>query len=111
MNVARPYFPIKIFVDIRRPCGSQSRIILCIRPASLGIHTTSRGYQILVVGADSSTVTLDSAKIATSSDYILANRMEGNPLGDYQFPLCLLGPGPTAAITMNGVKEIVLVSP
>jgi len=41
----------------------------------------------------------------------VANAMEGNPLGDNEFPLRLVGAGPTGAQMVNGIKEIRLLLP
>lgn len=71
----------------------------------------ARGYQVQVIGADGSSVTLDSAKIAQNKDYVVANEMEGNPLGDTEFPLRLVGGGPTTKQMINGIKEIRLIIP
>ena len=74
-------------------------------------NLAASGYQVQVTGADGTSVTLDSAKIAMSNDYMVANAMEGNPLGDNEFPLRLVGAGPTGAQMVNGIKEIRLLLP
>jgi len=74
-------------------------------------NLATSGYQVQVIGEDGSSVTLDSAKIARSTDYVVANKMEGNPLGDVEFPLRLVGTGPSATEMIDGIKEIRLVLP
>jgi DMSO/TMAO reductase YedYZ molybdopterin-dependent catalytic subunit len=48
-------------------------------------------YAVELIGGDGATLTLDSTKITADDDYIVASEMEGNPLGDMQFPVSLVG--------------------
>jgi len=65
-----------------------------------------RGYDIEVVGNDGTAVTLNSAVVAEAGDLVVANTLEGNPLGDIDFPLRLVGPGLASSQMVSGVKEI-----
>ena len=56
-----------------------------------GQESAEKAYSIEVVGADGHTVTLDGADMAGNPGYLVANEMEGIPLGDAEFPLSLVG--------------------
>ncbi len=73
----------------------------------------SGGYTVEIVGLGGSNVTLDSAEVAGSSDYVVADKMLGNPLGDRDFPVSLVGSGVAsggylsdAERFVGGIKEI-----
>ena len=53
--------------------------------------SSGAAYTAELVGADGTSLTIDSRKIATAADYVIANQMEGNPLGDKEFPVSLVG--------------------
>ena len=51
------------------------------------------GYKVEVVTADGATVTLDSSQIDQKKDILVASKVNGNPLGETDFPLRLVGAG------------------
>ncbi len=69
-------------------------------------------YTVEIVGLGGFTVTLDSAEVAGSSDYLVADEMFGIPLGDWEFPLSLVGAGIASGylgdsdMFVGGIKEI-----
>jgi DMSO/TMAO reductase YedYZ molybdopterin-dependent catalytic subunit len=65
----------------------------------------ARGYKIEIVGTDGAAVELDPADIALDK-VVVANKMEGNPLGDIEFPLRLVGAGLQSAQIVDGIREI-----
>jgi DMSO/TMAO reductase YedYZ molybdopterin-dependent catalytic subunit len=71
----------------------------------------AKGYQIEVVGANGSTVTLDSAKVALSKEYILASKMNGNELTGTDAPLRLVGPAVDSEQSLGGIITIRLLLP
>jgi DMSO/TMAO reductase YedYZ molybdopterin-dependent catalytic subunit len=67
------------------------------------------GYDIEVVGGDGYTVTLNSADIALTKEYILANKMNGEDLAGEDAPLRLVGPAVDSKMSVGGVTEIRLL--
>ena len=56
-----------------------------------GQESPQKAYSVEITGADGHTVTLDGADVAGNPGYVVANEMEGIPLGDEEFPLSLVG--------------------
>jgi hypothetical protein len=67
-------------------------------------------YTVTVVGTDGMTVSLNSTEISESRGIIVAGQMEGNPLGDVEFPLRLVGPALRPSQMVGGIREIHLLS-
>jgi hypothetical protein len=69
------------------------------------------GYPIEVIGADGFKVTLDSAAVALSKEYLLANKMGGEELTGKDAPLRLVGRALDKQSSVGGVVEIRLLLP
>jgi DMSO/TMAO reductase YedYZ molybdopterin-dependent catalytic subunit len=69
----------------------------------------SLGYTVKVSAGDGYNSTLQSAQIAHSSDYIIANTLNGQPLADQQWPLRLIGAGIVPKISVAKVATIDLI--
>ena len=69
------------------------------------------GYNILITGNDGYTTTISSKDIIRSSNYLLANSLNGThiPDNDENWPLRLTGANVTGGMTIKGVKSIRLV--
>jgi DMSO/TMAO reductase YedYZ molybdopterin-dependent catalytic subunit len=66
----------------------------------------AEGYPIEVVGAGGKTTTLDSAKIALSKEYMVANKMNDQELTGQDAPLRLVGPAVDDSASVGGITEI-----
>ncbi len=55
-----------------------------------GAEWNGDNYTVEFVGVDGSTLSVDFMEIEADDDYIVANQMEGNPLGDKEFPISLV---------------------
>ncbi|MDN5365308.1 MAG: hypothetical protein PWP44_511 [Thermacetogenium sp.] len=63
------------------------------QPHDFDANQATAGYTILVKAGDGYTKDFASADVAWSSDYIVANKCNGKPLGDSAWPLRLVGAG------------------
>jgi len=68
----------------------------------------ANGYQVVITAADNTSVTINSADIIRSSDYIIANSLNGEtiPDTDSNWPLRLVGQAVTGG---NSIKQIVRI--
>lgn len=66
------------------------------------------GYFIELFAADGYNVSLESAQTHFNEDIILANSVNGEPLGEDHFPLRLVGPGLEKKTMVGRVAQIVL---
>ncbi|ACL15569.1 DUF4430 domain-containing protein [Methanosphaerula palustris] len=69
----------------------------------------SLGYTVKVSSGDGYNTTLQSGQIANSSDYIIANTLNGQPLTDQQWPLRLVGAGIVPRSSVAKVATIDLI--
>jgi DMSO/TMAO reductase YedYZ molybdopterin-dependent catalytic subunit len=69
----------------------------------------SLGYSVKVSSGDGFNTTLQSGQIANSSDYIIANTLNGQPLADQQWPLRLVGAGIVPKTSVAKVATIDLI--
>ena len=69
------------------------------------------GYNILITGTDGYNTTISSKDIIRSSNYLLANSLNGAHIADNDenWPLRLTGANVTGSMTVKGVKSIRLV--
>jgi PKD repeat protein len=69
------------------------------------------GYNIVITGNDSYTTTISSKDIIRSSNYLLANSLNGTHIADSDenWPLRLTGANVTGSMTVKGVKSIKLI--
>ncbi len=70
------------------------------------------GYQVVITAADNTSVTINSADIIRSSDYIIANSLNGEtiPETDSNWPLRLVGPAVTGGNSIKQIVKIELIS-
>ena len=68
-----------------------------------------QGYKIEIVAADGYKVTLDSARVTRSKDYVIAYLVNNNPLDDNNFPLRLVGVGPQKNEAVGKIAKINLI--
>ena len=69
------------------------------------------GYNIVITGNDSYTTTISSKDIIRSSNYLLANSLNGSHIADSDenWPLRFTGVNVTGSMTVKGVRSIHLV--
>ena len=68
------------------------------------------GYDVKVIAYDGFSTTFDSAFVARNGELILANRLNGEPLGG-SYPLRIAGPGLSGKQRVGNVVRIELVFP
>ncbi len=76
--------PLQVLVQLVAGDASEDQ------SGSSGQDSAGGGYTVEIIGADGYTVTLDAVQ-AADPGYVVANGKEGNPLGDREFPLSLVG--------------------
>ncbi|MDD5511049.1 MAG: hypothetical protein PHI12_09600 [Dehalococcoidales bacterium] len=69
------------------------------------------GYQVVITAADGYSVTIDSTSIIRSSDYIIANSLNGAhiPDSDSNWPLRLVGPAVSGSLSISQIASIELL--
>ena len=69
------------------------------------------GYNIVITGTDDYTTTISSRDIIRSSNYLVANSLNGTHIADSDenWPLRLTGANVSGSMTVKGVKSIKLV--
>jgi len=67
------------------------------------------GYQVVITAADGASIILDSADIARSSNYIMANSLGEQTLPDEYWPLRLVGPAVSGTTSISKIVSIELV--
>jgi DMSO/TMAO reductase YedYZ molybdopterin-dependent catalytic subunit len=85
------------WVDDRIPHG----------PDAFNANAATAGYTIIVKASDGYAKDFASADVAWSTDYIIANTMNGEPLND-SFPLRIVGPGAPGGKSVGQIAEIEL---
>ena len=85
------------WVDDRIPHG----------PDAFNANAAAAGYTIIVKASDGYAKDFASAEVAWSTDYIIANTMNGEPLTD-SFPLRIVGPGAPGGMSVGQIAEIEL---
>ena len=73
----------------------------------LGADSAGVAYTMEVVGADGSTLTIRSADMDDGDSYMVANAMEGNPLGDREFPLSMVGTKPIGENYLSNARGFI----
>ena len=75
--------------------------------------TAAAGYAIRVTGRDNASVTLDSRNVTRSSLYLVADKLNGEPIPatDKNAPVALVGPEIPSAQVIGGIERIVLTFP
>jgi DMSO/TMAO reductase YedYZ molybdopterin-dependent catalytic subunit len=71
----------------------------------------AKGYKVEVENGDGSKTTLDAASIIDKKDILVAYQVNGNPLGDWDFPLRLVGNGLKESEMVGKIATIRLVLP
>ena len=71
----------------------------------------AKGYQVEVVGSDGAKVTLDAAQILDRKDIMVAVKVNGNPLGEQDFPLRLVGAGLQGSDMVGKITDINVMLP
>ena len=71
----------------------------------------TKGYQVEVVGSDGAKVTLDAAQILDRKDIMVAVKVNGNPLGEQDFPLRLVGAGLQGSDMVGKITDINVMLP
>lgn len=69
------------------------------------------GYQVEIVTADGSKVVLDSAKTTSKKNILIANKVDGNALGEKDFPVRLVGTGLEDGDMVGRITDINVVVP
>jgi DMSO/TMAO reductase YedYZ molybdopterin-dependent catalytic subunit len=85
------------WVDDRIPHG----------PDAFNANAAAAGYTIVVKASDGYAKDFASADVAWSTDYIIANTMNGTPLNE-SFPLRIVGPGAPGGKSVGKIAEIEL---
>ncbi|MDD2666912.1 MAG: hypothetical protein PHQ37_08035, partial [Methanocellales archaeon] len=85
------------WVDDRIPHG----------PNAFNANAATSGYTIIVRASDGYAKDFASADVAWSTDYIIANTMNGEQLND-SFPLKIVGPGAPGGMSVGQIAEIEL---
>jgi DMSO/TMAO reductase YedYZ molybdopterin-dependent catalytic subunit len=73
----------------------------------LQTDATGAAYMVEVVGADGAILTVDSVDLDAGDDYVVANAMEGNPLGDKEFPLSMVGTKAIGEKYLSNAKDFI----
>jgi DMSO/TMAO reductase YedYZ molybdopterin-dependent catalytic subunit len=69
------------------------------------------GYKVEIVTADGSKVVLDASQTTSKKNILIANKLDGNPLGDADFPLRLVGTGLEGSDMVGKIGQISVVLP
>lgn len=69
------------------------------------------GYQVEIVASDGSKVVLDASQTTSKKNILIANTVNGNALGEKDFPLRLVGTGLEDSDMAGKITEIDLVLP
>jgi hypothetical protein len=80
-------------------------------PFSFVVSAAESGYDIELVGADGSTVTVRSTAIIGNDELMIANQVNGNPLSETDFPLRLIGGDIEGSDSLGQIIQLILHLP